>query len=328
MGLKLNSGQITGLVIACGLFVFLPVLAGGQWVKIFTSTACFTLAAMGVGFMYARLGMVSLAQVGLMGLGGWICLRLQHGFGLPFEINLMLGAMGTAVLGMALALPALRMRGLYLALMTLMVAAGLDIVFSFYRFPNGGDGFWGRLAASSVPIDRPGYVVSDAAFLRYCIGFTAFGFLLIELHRRTKPGRAWSMIKRSEAAALASCVNVTFYKTWAFGLSGFLAGLGGGLLAGSLRQLEPATFTTPDSVMLFALVVLGGARYWYGILIAALFFRVAPGLFNNWGIDSDLTLVIFGAGLLHAIITAPDGVSGQISAAISKIKGGRDDRAL
>ena len=93
--------------------------------------------------MYARLGMVSLTQVGLMGVGGWIMLRLNYAYGLPFEINLVLAGLITMILGMVLALPALRLRGLYLALVTLMAAGGLEIIFATFQFPNGGGGFWG-----------------------------------------------------------------------------------------------------------------------------------------------------------------------------------------
>ena len=84
--LPLRSWQV-GFFLAALLFLLLPVVLGGQWMRIFTSTACFTLAAAGAGFIYARLGMVSLTQVGLMGLGGWITLRLNHSTALPFEAN-------------------------------------------------------------------------------------------------------------------------------------------------------------------------------------------------------------------------------------------------
>jgi branched-chain amino acid transport system permease protein len=309
---KVTRSGLAGLSSALLLFIFLPVVAGAQWQKIFTSTACFTLAAMGAGFMYARLGMVSLAQVGLMGLGGWITLRLNHAFNMPFEANVALAAVATSVLGMVLALPALRMRGLYLALITLMVASALEIVFTAHQFPNGGSGFWGVGTSFSAVMRRPVVAEGDAAYLRYVIGAVTLGFLLIEAHRRTAPGRAWALIRRSEAAALASGVNVTLYKTWAFGLSGLLAGLGGGMLAGSLGLLDGATFRASESALLFALVVVGGPRLWLGAVLTAVLYRVAPGLLNNWGVDADLALVFFGAGLLHAVITAPEGISGQV----------------
>jgi branched-chain amino acid transport system permease protein len=165
---------------------------------------------------------------------------------------------------------------------------------------------------------RPFLGQTDAGFLRYALVVALLSFLLIEGHRRSAPGRAWALIRRSEAAALASGVNVTLYKTWAFGLSGLLAGLGGGVLAGSLGLLDASTFRASESVLLFALVVVGGARFWLGAVVTAVLYRVAPGLLNNWGVDADLALVFFGVALLHAVITAPDGLAGQIFGLFSK----------
>ena len=314
------SGWAGALVFAVAILV-LPTFASGQWVKIFTSTTCFIIAASGVAFMYARLGMVSLGQVALMGVGGWVMLRMNHAFSLPFETNLAVAGAVTLVFGWVLVLPALRMRGLYLALITLMAAGGLEVIFSTFRLPNGGEGFWGVMPSVAAPFRRPAIATSDVGYLRYVIAVAFGGFLMIELHRRLDPGRAWAMIRRSEAAALASGVNVLCYKAWAFGLSGLLAGIAGGLLAGGLGLLDAATFRASESIMLFALAVVGGARFWLGAIIAGVLYRVLPALFNNWGIDADITLVIFGAALLHAIITAPDGLSGQIIGLIGKARG-------
>jgi branched-chain amino acid transport system permease protein len=300
------------LTVAAAIILLLPMMLGGQWVKILTSAVCFSIAAAGAGFMVARLGMVSLAQVGLMGVGGWVVLRLNHGFDWPFEVNLAIAAAVTTVFGWVLALPALRMRGLYLALITLMAASGLEIVFSTFRFPNGGEGFWGVLPSVAAPFRRPLLAQSDADYLRYVLCMLVLGFGVIEWHRQSAPGRAWAMIRRSEAAAMSSGVNVVFYKAWAFGLSGLLAGTAGGLLAGALGLLDPATFRASESIMLFALAVVGGARFWLGAVIAGVLYRVLPGLFNDWGWDADLTLVFFGAALLHALMTAPDGIAGQL----------------
>ena len=253
---------VAGLIFAAFAFFIVPAIVGSLWLSVFTSTACFTLAAAGVAFMYARLGMVSLTQVGLMGVGGWVMLRLNYAFGLPFEINLILAGLVTMIFGMILALPALRLRGLYLALVTLMAAGGLEIIFATFQFPNGGGGFFGVATGLTPSMERPAFAISDAAYLRYTIAVATLGFLLIELARRLTPGRAWAMIRRSEAAAMSAGVNVTRYKTIAFALSGLLAGLAGALLAGSLGLLDGGTFRASESVMIFALAVVGGARYW------------------------------------------------------------------
>ncbi|HEY8905912.1 MAG TPA: branched-chain amino acid ABC transporter permease [Rhodoferax sp.] len=300
------------LLCAALAWLLLPMTLGGQWLQIFTSTACFALAASGIGFMYARLGMVSLAQVGLMGVGGWVMLRMNHGLSLPFEINLAVSAAVTMGFGWIMAMPALRMRGLYLALVTLMAASGLEIVFSTFRFPNGGEGFWGVMPSLEASFRRPWLATEDVGYLRYVLVMLAVGFLLIELHGRAAPGRAWAMIRRSEAAAMASGVNVVYYKAWAFGLSGLLAGIAGGLLAGTIGMLDPATFRASESIMLFALAVVGGARHWFGAVLAAVLYRMLPGLFNSWGLPPELALMIFGAALLHALMSGPEGMAGQL----------------
>ena len=309
---RVTASGWAGLGFALLAFALVPALAGSYWMSVFTSAGCFAMAASGVGFMYARLGMVSLAQVGLMGVGGWVALRLNFLFPFPFEVNLLLAALATMVCGWIMALPALRMRGLYLALVTLMAAGGLEIMFATYQFPNGGEGFWGVKIGSTGVFRGPVLAQTPAAYLRYVVVMATLGFLLIEAHRRTAPGRAWALIRRSEAAAMAAGVNVTLYKTWAFGISGLLAGAAGALLAGSLGLLDDGTFRSSESILLFALAVVGGARFWLGPVIAAVLYRVLPALLSSWGVDADLAFVIFGAGLLHALITAPDGIAGQI----------------
>lgn len=309
---RITPSGAAGLTFAAAAFVILPAVAGSYWLSVLTSATCFAMAAAGVAFMYARLGMVSLTQVGLMGVGGWVTLRLNYLFAFPFEVNLVLAALATMICGWLLALPALRMRGLYLALVTLMAAGGLEIVFSTFQFPNGGTGFWGVNIGSTAPFRGPALAQTPAAFLRYVVTMTTLAFLLIEAHRRTAPGRAWALIRRSEAAAMAAGVNVTLYKTWAFGIAGLLAGASGALLAASLGLLDDGTFRSPESILLFALAVVGGARYWLGPVIAAFLYRILPALLNTWGVNPDLAYVIFGAGLLHALITAPNGIAGQI----------------
>ena len=212
------------------------------------------------------------------------------------------------------------MRGLYLALITLMAAGGLEIIFATYQFPNGGSGFWGVKIGSTDPFRGPLIAQTPQAYLRYVIVMATLGFLLIEAHRRLFPGRAWALIRRSEAAAIAAGVNVTLYKTWAFGIAGLLAGASGALLAGSLGLLDDGTFRASESIMVFALAVVGGARFWLGAIVAAVLFRVLPALLNTWGLDSDLAYVIFGAGLLHALITAPNGIAGQIFDLAAKLR--------
>ena len=312
---------LAGTLLVVALFV-IPAVASGFWLTAFTLSVCYTIGLAGLSLVYARLGQVSLVQASLIAVGGWVTLRLSH-LGVPFEICVLGGAVATGAVGFLIGLPALRMRGLYLALVTLMAAGGAQILFNRIRFPNGGEGFLGAVRSGGVPMDRSILAVSDPAYFRYTVIVCVLAFVIIELHRRGRPGRAWALIRKSEAAAVASGVNVTLYKTWAFTLSGVLAGLAGGMLAGTLGVLDPINFKPSESILLFALAVVGGVYSWIGPVIAGILYKIVPSLLNSWGIDGDIAGIIFGAALLHALITAPRGLGGQLEDLLQRISGGR-----
>jgi branched-chain amino acid transport system permease protein len=312
-----------GALIAFGAAVLfiavVPPLLNSLWLRVFISSLIFTIAATGTALLYARLGLVSLAQVALVGAGGWVTLRMWHATGLPFELNMLVAGGVSAVVGMAVGLPALRMRGLYLAIITLMAAAGFQILVTGTQFPNGGSG-WLGIAVNSVFMPRPWLGHSDEAMLRFVGVVALLCFGLVEWLRRSRPGRAWALIRKSEACAMAAGVNVALYKAWGFGIAGFLAGIAGALLAATIGVLDATTFPASESILLFALTVVGGAYSWLGQIITGLLFRAAPALLNDFGIDGNLAYAIFGAGLLHALITAPRGIAGQVIDALKRLR--------
>ncbi len=305
------------VALMLGLFV-LPLVLPALWIKVATSVTIFALAAAGISVLFTQLGLINLGQIALMGVGGWIALRLNYATPLPITAIVALAGIGTAMIGAVLALPALRMRGLYLALVTLMAAGAFQILFNAFQFPNGGAGFWGVAQQSAADIRRPALAQSDAAYLRYTIFITALCFGLVALHRRTAPGRGWAMIRQSEANAMAAGINVTFFKIWAFALSGLLAGVAGGLLAHALGQLDARSFLAAEGILLFALAVVGGTFSWIGAVIAGILYKLLPAVLNDVGVSADVALIIFGAALLHAITTAPRGIAGQLMDAMPR----------
>jgi branched-chain amino acid transport system permease protein len=310
---KPSLATVWPFLLAMLAAVFIPLLVAALWLKVLTSVVIYALTAASIALLYRKLGQVSLAQVAFMGCGGWMALRLSYGAGLPFEINILAGGIFAAIVGMVFAYPALRMRGLYLALVTLMAAGGFGILINVIQFPNGGEGLLGFAVKSISYMPRPWLARSDEAYFRYCCAVALLGFLLIHLHERGKPGRAWSLIRRSEAAAMAVGIDVTAYKVWGFALSGFLAGVAGGLLAGNLQLLDARSFPPAESVMIFALTIVGGSWHWYGALLAAILYRFVPALLNDLGVSGDAAFIIFGAALIHALTTAPRGIAGQLS---------------
>jgi branched-chain amino acid transport system permease protein len=225
------------------------------------------------------------------------------------------------VLGTLVGLPALRMSGLYLALITLMLAGAITVTLSNINFPNGGHGFTGYNGASVhiSAIRRPSIATTDPAFFRYSLVVAVIMFLVVLVHVRGKPGRAWAAIRQSESAALAAGINTTLYKLWAFALASFITGVAGGLVAGSYRYLNALTFSTADSITLLAVVLMGGAYSMWGAIVAAILLKFLQALLNDWGVSPDWLTILFGIGVLQVLTTAPAGLVDQVPRDIKRL---------
>ena len=257
-------------------------MVGADWITTFTSVAIYSVVALGFGVLYGRVGMISLGQVALLTIGCWIGARVAYATALPFPVLLLIAGGITCVIGTLVGLPALRLSGLYLALITLMFAGATTIVLSVIDFPNGGGGFKGRsvtgaLTTSTPPMRRPSAAVGDVAYYRYTVVVCAILFLLVLLHVAGKPGRAWASIRESEPAALAAGVNITLYKLWAFALASFMTGVAGCLLAAQVGVPRAITFQTQDSLTLAATALIGGIFSIWGAVVAGIF-QPAPAV--------------------------------------------------
>jgi branched-chain amino acid transport system permease protein len=295
----------------------LPAFVGSDWITTFTSVAIYAVAALGFGVLYGRVGMISLGQVALLTIGCWVGTRLAYATGMPFPLLLLCAGGITCAIGVLVGLPALRLSGLYLALITLMFAGATTIVLAVTDFPNGGGGFKGRsvtgaLTTETPPVRRPSVAEGDTAYFRYTVIVSAILFLLVLLHVASKPGRAWASIRESEPAALAAGVNITLYKLWAFALASFITGVAGCLLAAQVGVPRAITFQTQDSLTLAATALIGGIFSLWGAVVAGIFQQLIPFLFQaQWGWNSNLVLILFGVGLLQVLLTAPGGLAQQ-----------------
>src|ERR1700755_2130188 len=227
------------VIVALRVFVLLafPSLFSQYYVDAWTQVAIYSIVTLGLGLLVGRVGMVSLGQGAVLALGAWVAARLRYATGLPYPLVLLGAGLITMVLGTLVGLPALRMSGLYLALITLMLAGAITVALATINFPNGGHGFTGYNGSTVhiPPIRRPSIATTDPAFFRYSMIVAALMFVLVLVHLRGRPGRAWAAIRQSEAASLAGGINTTFYKLWAFALASFVTGVAGGLVAGSYR---------------------------------------------------------------------------------------------
>jgi branched-chain amino acid transport system permease protein len=317
-GAPLSSGDIRRAVVIVILLLFvllaIPQLLSVFWLKVLTGAAIYSIVALGLGVLMGRVGLVSLGQIAVLALGAWVAAKLLFDTGLPFPIVILLSGLITMVLGTIVGLPALRLSGLYLALITLMMAGAITVVLATTDFPNGGHGFLSHVESSiggGESIRRPAIAETDLAYFRYTVIVTALMFLIALWHVRSKAGRAWESIRQSEPAALAAGVNITLYKLWAFALASFLTGVAGALLAGNVGDLFNYQFPTSQNITLLAVVLMGGIYSLWGAVLAGLLFRYLPELLDNWNLPADLLTILFGIGVLQVLLTAPAGIVEQ-----------------
>src|SRR5689334_3385569 len=141
------------------LFVLLalPQLMSLYYVDTMTQVAVYSMVALGLGVLVGRVGLVSLGQAAVLAIGAWVAARLLFATSQPYLLVLLEAGLATMAVGIIIGLPALRLRGLYLALITLMLAGGITVVLATVNFPNGGHGFLGYNGSllHIPPIRRP-----------------------------------------------------------------------------------------------------------------------------------------------------------------------------
>jgi branched-chain amino acid transport system permease protein len=316
---KRSTGIALAVIVV--LWIAMPLLLSGYWLQVSTSAAIYSVVALGLNLLMGRVGLISLGQVALLGAGSWIALRLGYAFALPFPLTLLITGLLTAVLGVLVGLPALRLSGIYLALITLMAAAAITLVLQLINFPNGGTDILGfnQADSTSARLARPEIATSTADYFRYAVIVVGILFLVATLHVRGRPGRAWAAIRQSESAAIATGINVTLYKLWAFALAAFMTGVAGALLAASAGGVTIYQFPVQGSIQLVAAVLISGLFSLWGPLIAAAFTQVFPAILNGWGVPAEILFLLFGVGVIQVLLTAPGGVADQFPKDMRKL---------
>jgi branched-chain amino acid transport system permease protein len=290
-----------------------------------TAVLCLSLVVL-TGYV----GQISLMQMTFAGIGGFITAKFATNYHVPFPLSIVLGAIIIAPIGAALGLPALRVRGLSLAVVTLGAAVAVDSVFFQNQgWTNGTDGV-------KVPVPKIGGFSLDpfAHPARYAI-FVLISLVLTVLMvgnlRRSGAGRRMLAVRSNERAAAVAGVNVPAVKLQAFALSSAIAGLAGGLLAYSnpFFVLGNGQFAAMPSITLLTIAYIGG--------IAAISGAVMGGVIATGGVLYVLILteigdlgnwyILFsGVGLVWTVLAHPDGVApffgekitGMIEKAIGK----------
>ena len=263
------------IFVALGTAVFIAV-KGLDWLSALTTTFAVAIILLSLVVLVGYAGQVSLAQYALAGLGALITAQLYADAGWPFIPAMLVGMCGTAGVGFLFALPALRTRGVNLAVVTLGLGLATNsLFFNNYKYVGRSglnvDGI-SIFGWSIAPLSHPNRygVFTFVVFVISCI--------LVANLRRSSAGRALLAVRDNERAAAACGINVFEAKLYAFTVSGLLAGLGGVLLA---FRFPVATFTAFDpvtSISAIAMAVIGGIGYVIGPLAGA---PMYPGSFGT-----------------------------------------------
>jgi len=270
-------------------------------------------------------GQVSLAQAAFAGTGGFVLSRLAAGANVPFPLSLLLGACAASAVGLIIAIPALRVRGSQLAVVTLAAAVAVE------RFIFGNPGITpllgnpvpdARIFGIDLAIRRKGDLVR-LPFAIFVLAVLLGAIAVVVNLTRSDAGRAMLAVRSNERAAAAAGINVTSTKVLVFGVSSFLAGLAGGLLGYSRGQVSVGSFTALVGVALLAYAYLGGITSVSGALIAG---ALAP-LGIGYVVLSDLLgqnlsryyVLISGIALVVTSVLNPVGIAGQLALAKDRL---------
>ena len=287
----------------------------------FARAGCFFIAILGLNLLTGYTGQISLGHGALMAIGAYTTaiLTADHGMRDLWTIPLAgLVAMGA---GFLLGLPALRLSGLYLALATFAFGVAMPALLKKFSGLTGGsqginlfDKALTRSTGALGPVHIFGREVATNDFLYYLtwgIGLVLAGvaWLLV----RGRAGRAFRALRDSEIAAASFGVNTAFYKTLAFAISGFYAGVAGGLFVlVSNWFVNPQSFYFDKSLLLVVGLVVGGLGSLAGLAAGALFIEFMPSWAANLSKSPGVPAVFFGAAIVLVMITLQLGLGGLV----------------
>ena len=269
-------------------------------------------------------GQISLCQATFAGVGAYTAGMMVSSFHVDYLVAVAAGVIAAAALGVIVGLPALRLRGITLAIVTLGIALVFDrYVFQDHAFEwfTGGTGGWRVSQATMFGLRMDSSAHLMAAYLVLLGLFCVVAVLLVNLHE-SGAGRRFRAIRDSELAAATMGVNLTRYKLLAFGMSAAIAGLGGSfypLVAGSV---SPQPFWLFTSLQFAAIAVLMGVRYVPAAALGGAFMAFVPDVLTRYGhgaflghayeISYDWFQIAVGVLLIVQLIALPDGVWGDL----------------
>ncbi|WP_083889549.1 branched-chain amino acid ABC transporter permease [Nocardia pneumoniae] len=265
----------------------------------------YAIALLGLNLLVGHTGQISLGHGAFFGVGAYSAAILMDRWDAPYLATVPVAAAVTFALGLALGVPALRLRGLYLALVTLAIAIFLVPLLKRVEFLTGGS--MGLTLAKPAPPAWTG-LAEDQWLYFLALATVAVSFLLVAGILRSRVGRALHAIRDNEVAAEVMGVRLAFYKTLAFAWSGMLAGIAGCVYTWVIGFVSPDSFAVALSITLLAGLVVGGLGSHWGPLLGGLFVMYVPSFAQD--VNQAAPGVVFGLLIIAVMYLAPNGLAG------------------
>jgi ABC-type branched-subunit amino acid transport system ATPase component/ABC-type branched-subunit amino acid transport system permease subunit len=299
-------------LIAVGCVV-LPIATAHAMPRLFRPSTVVTisigvslaLAALSVNLLLGYAGQLSLGHAALLGVGAYASGRIVD-TGAPMLLGLPAAAVVGGLFALAIGLPALRLRGIYLALVT--ITFGLTMQASVLR--------WNIFSHGTGGVPLPRVLIGDRAindesvYLALCLLLLLVVWLVDRNVVRTRIGRAFRMIREDEETAQSFGIDVTRYKLFAFVLSGAMAGLAGAAYGHAIGLVNSDVFPLDLSLRLVLFVIIGGIGQRWSVALVAVLFSLStrlPNFFRSYD------LVIAAAIVLYNVVRLPEGLAGLIA---------------
>jgi branched-chain amino acid transport system permease protein len=310
-----HGGQLFWYGLLMALLLAAPFVMSEYVMSQLQFICIYSIVGLGLMLLVGFTGQISLGHAAFLAIGAYTEALLQAR-GVPFFVSLPVAALLSGAMGWLLGLPALRLKGIYLAIATLAFNVIIEEVITRWEGLTGGNS---GLHLKSIELLGMSFDPnSGSSFYYLCLGLTVLSILALMNLLRSPTGRAFVAIRDSEISASCMGVNLATYKTLSFALSAALTGIAGALYAHKVTFISPEQFTLIQSIEFVTIVILGGVGFLHGAVLGAVFLIVLPQLISlakdylpaDVG-GSGLQAVVFGLVLIVFIIFEPLGLYGR-----------------
>jgi len=299
---KVKVPSVTALVIIVAVF---PFIVSMYQTNIMITALMYVMLGLGLNIVVGLGGLLHLGYIAFYAVGAYSYALLNHHFGLNFWICLPIGAGLSTIFGILIGIPVLRLRGDYLAIVTLAFGEITRLILENWNaFSFGPSGI------ANIP--RPGFFgiqmnlqqVTDYIYY-LMIGLTILTVFVVNRLENSRIGRALVAMREDEVACQAMGVNTTRVKLTTFALGALWAGLAGVMFAAKTTFINPASFTVWESILVLCIVVIGGMGSNVGVIVGALIIVLLPEYLRAF---SEYRLLLFGLILVLMMVFRPGGI--------------------